>query len=416
MKIKFIGATEGVTGSNYIVSTKKYNFLVDLGMYQGEKNQSENLEFNYQDIDFVILTHAHIDHIGKIPLLFKNGFNGKIYCSYETKYLSEILLKDSAEIQENETSKENEQRKKAGLPTKKPLYNLEDVQKSLSFFYPIDFEREINLDNIKFKLKKSNHILGSASVDLKVNNKNILFSGDLGTRNNNLYSEIKPFEKNYDYLILESTYGNDTHPNKTARRKNLKNLILKIYNKKEIGLIPTFAVGRLQNLIIEIKEILKDDKTNKFKDIKFFIDSPLGKKATDIYKEYFKEIDFSSENIFWIDNLKETFKILKSNEPKIILSSSGMCSGGKILFYLKKYLEMESTNIIFVGYQAEDTLGRDILEKETVKIKEKIYDVKSNIHNLKGFSAHADQKDLFKYISNLNNLKKIFLTHGEKET
>lgn len=430
MNITFIGAANTVTGSSYLIETNNTKILIDFGLYQEENSNNEELNFDPKEIDFIILTHAHIDHVGRIPLLFKNGFKGKVYCTYQTKDLAEIMLKDSATIQNRKTELENEKKIKAGLEPIEPLYNMTDVENTISYLYPIKFNEEEKNKNIKFEFFKAGHILGAASILLTINEDNvykkICFSGDLGNNGNLLLSPAE-FKGYCDYLIMESTYGNRIHDNIIKRKDKLASILLDIYNNKEIGIIPSFSLGRTQNLIIELKNLINEEQYKILENLPIYIDSPLGLKATDIYsnnkfmlKEDLKNSKniFDMKNIHFLEELKETFRVIKTNEPKLIISSSGMCNGGKILFYLREYLDNPKTNIIFIGYQAENTLGRRILEKENpVWISKKDYKVNAKIHKINGYSAHADQNDLISFVTDLNHKPDmIFITHGEEKS
>ncbi len=427
MKITFLGATGTVTGSCYLLESLNNKILIDFGLYQEENEDNSKIDFDPKDIDTVLLTHSHIDHVGRIPLLFKNGFRGRVYCSYQTKELAVIMLKDSASIQERSTKLENENRVKAGLDEKKPLYNMEDVELALSYFYPIHFNKMEAYKNITFEFFKAGHILGAASILIDVDeddsHKTICFSGDLGN-SGNLLLDPPSFNGECNYLVIESTYGNRIHQDVEKRSEKLGDILLNIYNSGELGIIPSFSLGRTQNIILELKKLLKIDKYSALNNLQIYIDSPLGLKATKIYEDNQQSLKqdlqdktdlFGLKNIHFIEELKDTFTIMKSNNPKLVISSSGMCNGGKILFYLKEFLDSNLTNIIFIGYQAKNTLGRELLEKKgTVWINKKEYKVKAKIHKINGYSAHADQNDLINFVKNLKQSPDtVFITHGE---
>ncbi|MEA1974018.1 MAG: MBL fold metallo-hydrolase [Bacillota bacterium] len=428
MKITFLGATGTVTGSCYLLESENSKTLIDFGLYQEENEDNSEIQFNPSDINIVLLTHSHIDHVGRIPLLFKKGFRGKIYCTHQTKELAVIMLKDSANIQERTTKLENENRLKAGLDEKEPLYNTEDVELALAYFYPINYNKKESYKNLTFEFFKAGHILGAASIFVDVKEKNlnqsICFSGDLGN-NSNLLLDPPEFKGECDYLVMESTYGNRLHQDIDERSRKLGDILLDIYNNSELGIIPSFSLGRTQNIVLELKKLLKIDKYKVLNNLPIYIDSPLGLKATTIYENNLQSLKndlhdktdlFNLKNIHFIEELKDTFTIMRTSNPKLIISSSGMCNGGKILFYLKEFLDDISTNIIFIGYQAENTLGRELLEKKnTVWISKKEYKVKAKIHKINGYSAHADQNDLVNFVTNLKKSPDIvFITHGEE--
>lgn len=429
MKIKFLGAIGTVTGSSYLLKTEESNVLIDFGLYQEENADNTEMAFDPKDIDFVLLTHAHIDHVGRIPFLFKKGFKGRVYCTRETFELSKIMLEDSATIQQRSIDALNEDREKAGLDLKEPLYDLDDVELSLAYFYPVDFNTEITHENIEFTMVPSGHILGAATLHVKVHENNyhesICFSGDLGNKGN-LLLDPPEFNGSCDYLLLEATYGNRLHKDIHARSETLGNLLMKTLKHKEKTIIPSFSVGRTQNLILEIKNLLKNKNYESLKSLPIYVDSPLGLKATEIYEENQQALKkslqhvsdlFSLSNVHYLNDLKETFSIINKEGPYVVISSSGMCNGGKILFYLKELMGQERTNIVFIGYQAEGTLGRALLEKEpTVRLNDKSYPVKAQIHKINGYSAHGDQLDLLNFVKGLDKKPDIiFITHGEDD-
>lgn len=429
MKIKFLGAIGTVTGSSYLLETNNHKILIDYGLYQEENADNEEMAFDPESIDIVLLTHAHIDHVGRIPYLFKKGFKGKVYCTHETYDLATIMLKDSATIQERTTEDLNEAREKAGLDPIDPLYNMEDVELSLAYFYPIAFNQRVSFENISFEMFPAGHILGAATIQLEVLENNVketvCFSGDLGNKGNLLLDEPK-FHGNCNYLILESTYGNRRHEKIDERSEKLGNILLDIYQGNKLGIIPSFSVGRTQNLVLEIKNLLRKERYSSLKNLPIYIDSPLGLKATQIYEDNRQALKksleneedlFNLSNIKYIEEIKDTFSVINSENPKLVISSSGMCNGGKILFYLKELLGKETTELIFIGYQAENTLGRQLLEKNSsVWINKEEYPVHAKIHKINGFSAHGDQEDLINFAKGLSNTPDIiFLTHGEEE-
>lgn len=419
MKIKFLGGSNTVTGSNYLVEANDKKFIVDFGLYQETNSYELNrtIGFDPKILDFMILTHAHIDHSGRIPLLNQKGFNKKIFTTYATMDLAEIMLEDSAKIQKYESDE--------GVGD--PLYSLEDAQEVMAYFYPINYEEPIHEEGIEINFNNAGHILGSASVQVKASGQAIIFSGDIGSGNNPLLDQPKNFDS-CDALIIESTYGDSFHEAPALRIKKLADILLKVQENKELALIPSFSVGRTQGLIYELKNLIKSNpKYESLKKLDFYLDSPLGLKATDIYldrSDYLnKDLNFNRDifkmnNLHYVTEFEETFSILNRDNPKVIISSNGMLNGGKINFYLERYLDDPKLNIIFIGYQAEDTRGRAVLEgKKTIMINKKVYENKAQIHDIKGFSGHADQKQLIDWINQLEQLPdKIFITHGEQDS
>ncbi len=438
MEIKFFGATKFVTGSNILISTKKYNLLLDCGMFQGEK---EIEDFNFaqfpydpQKIDYLILTHAHIDHSGRIPKLVNEGFKGKIISTKPTMQLCEIMLKDSAHIQESDAVWENNRRKRAGEELKKPLYTIQEAQHSISYFKTYDYDQEIKLnDDIKLIFRDAGHILGSAILELWINedgnNIKIVYSGDLGMPGRPIIRNPE-YIADADYLIIESTYGNRIHENYSDSMDKLIDIIERTALRGGTVLIPSFAVGRTQELIYELNKYYEYTNTEEYKKIPIYIDSPMAIEATRIFQEnaiYFdedaKKLILSGDNPFAFDNLRyvqsqeESMNLNKAQYPKVIISASGMANAGRIRHHLKHNLWNPQNSLVFVGYQAEGTLGRLILDgAKKVKLLGEEIAVELEVYNVQGFSAHADIVHLKEWLSHFEKKPmKIFIVHGEVE-
>ncbi len=436
MEIKFFGATKFVTGSNILISTKKYNLLLDCGMFQGEK---EIEDFNFaqfpydpQKIDYLILTHAHIDHSGRIPKLVNEGFKGKIISTKPTMQLCEIMLKDSAHIQESDAVWENNRRKRAGEELKKPLYTIQEAQHSISYFKTYDYDQEIKLnDDIKLIFRDAGHILGSAILELWINedgnNIKIVYSGDLGMPGRPIIRNPE-YIADADYLIIESTYGNRIHENYSDSMDKLIDIIERTALRGGTVLIPSFAVGRTQELIYELNKYYEYTNTEEYKKIPIYIDSPMAIEATRIFQEnaiYFdedaKKLILSGDNPFAFDNLRyvqsqeESMNLNKAQYPKVIISASGMANAGRIRHHLKHNLWNPQNSLVFVGYQAEGTLGRLILDgAKKVKLLGEEIAVELEVYNVQGFSAHADIVHLKEWLSHFEKKpKKAFVVHGE---
>ncbi|MCX7883559.1 MAG: MBL fold metallo-hydrolase [Caloramator sp.] len=435
MKIKFCGAAKTVTGSCYYIEACNRKFLIDCGMFQGSKEELNRVEFpfNPKDLDFIILTHAHIDHSGRIPLLIKKGFRGSIYCTSATSELVNIMLKDSAHIQEKEALWENKKRLRKGLETVEPLYKMEDAERVEEYIYPLSYGKIERIDeNISFILKDAGHLLGSSIVLLKVREngrtKTITFTGDLGNFNIPIIRDYEYIDET-DYLIIESTYGNREHE-EGKESKDLYNIIIDTIDRGGNVIIPSFAVGRTQEILYLLNYYIDIEKRKKFKNVEIYLDSPLGVQATEIFekhKECYDEealkllnndidpINFDNLNI-----IKTSDESMALNEKKgvVIISSSGMCEAGRIKHHLKHNIWREEASIVFVGYQAEGTLGRKILDgaKEVSIFGEKMV-VKAKIHSIQGLSGHADVNGILNWVKNIKNGIKecIFITHGEIE-
>ncbi len=437
MKIHFLGATGEVTGSNFLIETEFSKFVIDCGLFQGPAPilalNSEDFAYDPSQIDFVILTHAHIDHSGRLPLLVKRGFHNRIYCTRPTADLADILLKDSGKINEFEAAWENKKRERAGLELIEPLFTTEDSIVALQYLNPVKYDDLIEVaPGIKFIYREAGHLLGSASIELFVEEggktKHLIFSGDLGTGQNQLLPNPAVI-KNADYVFMESTYGGRLHKNMELRGAKLAEAIIETMKHGGTVIIPAFAVGRTQEILFELKEFMnKHAEGAQIQSVPFYIDSPLAIDATAIFEknyEFFKEpiknefakghnpIEF--KNLTIVKEMETSIKLNKDGKPKVIISASGMCDAGRIRHHLKHNLWKDNTTIAFIGYQGEGTLGRKILEGEdTVEILDETIKVASKIVRIEGFSGHADESQLVNWLSSIKGVKKVFLNHGEE--
>lgn len=427
MKIQFLGAAEGVTGSCYYIQTEDTTFLVDCGQFQGHKTEQKKNEvpfpFDPKSLDFIILTHGHIDHSGRVPKLVQLGFSGRIFMTRGTASLSELLLKDSAKIHEYETEHDNEKRKKAGLDAIEPYYTLNDAIDTLQYFNPVPYDTPVKHKNIALTFINAGHLLGSAHVHLTIEGKTFLFSGDIGSQHSQILVPPKP-AVSADYIIMETTYGDRNHVDMDERFQNLYTIIKETVAQKGTVIIPAFSVGRTQDIIYGLNTLAKDEN---FKNIPFYVDSPMAIHATEIFTKdtegmkpnLIKDLEagqhpFDMVNLKFVDDAKSSYMLNFSKDPKVLISASGMCDAGRILHHLKAYLEKQKTNVIFVGYQSEESLGRQIQNLVTpLKIADAEVDNKAQIHSLHGFSGHADQSELITWLSEIKSPKKIFLVHGE---
>lgn len=440
MQIHFYGASKVVTGSNYLIKTNKHKILIDCGLFQGSEELEELNEkpfpYDPSEIDFILLSHAHIDHSGRIPKLVKEGFKGSIFCTKATKELSEIMLLDSAHIQESDAEWENKKRSRGGKSLVQPLYTVEDAVKSLRYFEGILYNQKININgSVSVRFRDAGHILGSSIIELWINEDEytvkIVFSGDLGTKNKPLLRDPELIEE-ADYLILESTYGNRIHENIEVRAEALMNIINNTVAAGGTVIIPSFAVGRTQELIYEMRNYYEthSDLEESLK-VPVYIDSPMAVSVTEIFKrntdsfdQTTKDLIMSGDNPLDFDNLhfirshEESIALNQMDSPKVIISASGMCTAGRVRHHLKHNLWKKKNSVIFVGYQANGTLGR-ILKDGARKVKllgEEIA-VLAKIHSVEGFSGHADQTDLLNWVSAFKKKpKKVFLVHGEEES
>lgn len=437
MNITFLGAAGCVTGSSYLVEGESWRFLVDCGLFQGlpaeELKNHDAFPFDPKSIDFLILTHAHIDHSGRLPLLVKNGFKGKIYCTYPTRDLAEILLQDSAKIQEADVSWENKKRQRAGLPKQEALYTSTDATNTLQYLYPIHYHQLISPnDSIQFKLHNAGHLLGSAFIELEITEadtcKTVVFSGDLGAKDIPLLKSLEPIKK-ADVLIIESTYGDRYHKNPSVRIRSLLETILKTAERGGTTLIPSFAVGRTQEILFEMHAYIEDESLKTaFLDIPVYADSPLALEASELFLKHTDQLNskvhamiqnhknpLKLPNLHLIKSAEDSIALNRMPGPKVIISASGMCDAGRIQHHLKHYLWRPETSVVFVGYQAEGTLGRLIKEgADHVRILDADIKINAEIITIEGFSGHADLADLTNWLSHFETLGRVFVVHGEK--
>ncbi len=440
MDIKFCGAATGVTGSCHLLTWRGHQILLDCGQFQGGRAQEamnfEPFPFDPREIECVILSHAHIDHCGRLPLLVKRGFKGTIYCTKATADLLEIMLIDSAYIHEKEAEWKNKKNQRAGRPLIEPLYTYQDAVEALTHVSPVLYDqlKEIN-DSAHLVFNDAGHILGSAIVELWVTEEKktskIVFSGDLGVMDRPILRDPTRIKK-ADYVIMETTYGNRNHPKEHAGMEALLDIVEKTVARGGTVVIPSFAVGRTQELIYEFnKYYATDNKYRKTLDkIKIYIDSPMATKATEVFKENAQVFDEETksyllegnnpldfDNLVFTKTTEESKALNADKNPKIIISASGMCEAGRIRHHLRYNLWDKNASIIFVGYQAEGTLGRSLLEglDEAILFGEPVK-VRAQIHNLQGFSGHADQQGLLWWLGGFKiKPKKLFLVHGEVE-
>lgn len=435
MRISFCGAAKLVTGSCYYIETENRRFLIDCGMFQGEKSELnfEPFPFDPRGLDFVIITHSHIDHIGRLPLLFKSGFNGSIFATSATADLMEIMLKDSAHIQELESKWQNKKRQRKGLVPIKPLYTVEDTLRIPEYIIKCPYDKWIVIDeNIHVMFKDAGHLLGSSIIILKIKEKNneilITFSGDLGNYNMPIIRDYEYIDYT-DYLIIESTYGDRLHE-KTEEIKKLYDIIINTVKKGGNVIIPAFSVGRAQEILYLLNYYVDIEKRKELSNIEIYLDSPLAKEALEIYEKHkecydeeainllSRDIDILRFNNLYTTSSAEESMALNDKNGIVIISSSGMCEAGRIKHHLKHNIWKDTTSIVFVGYQAEGTLGRKILDNaKKVRIFGEEMVVKAKVYNLTGLSGHADIAGLINWVKNIKNgvSKKIFITHGEEK-
>lgn len=415
MKLKHFGAAGTVTGSCHRLTSKSgKNYLIDFGMFQGSSEinalNHKPLDFNPQEISHVFLTHAHLDHCGRLPMLINGGFEGNVYCTEPTRDLVEIVLYDSAKIAQLDEELE-------------ALYTEVEVEKILSRIKIIDYDTEFQVDGLMIKYRDAGHLLGSSFIEITEGNERIIFSGDLGNLPPTLLSTTsKPNDS--VYVVMESTYGDRNHP-KENPIDIIKNEINLIENKRSVLLIPAFSLERTQGLLYMIKMLKRENKIGVNTPV--FLDSPMAISATEVYKEhkkYFNEElkhEFAQGDAFDFPGLRVSRKggggkIDRIFGSKIIIAGSGMMNGGRIVGHAAKYLPDPQNRLLIVGYQGEETLGREIVEgNRIVEIYGKRIEIKASVTQINSLSAHADQSMLLDWLSQIKGVRSVVLIHGEDQ-
>ncbi len=440
MKIKFCGAARAVTGSCHMVTFNNGKVLIDCGMRQGSDANTEygvaSFPFSPAEIDAVLVTHAHIDHTGLIPLLIKKGFKGKVFATGATVKLSTIMLPDSGHIQEQEAEYQTRKNMRAGKPAVEPMYTAQDATQALKSFVPVNYEQEVEIiPGVKARFTDVGHLLGSAAIKLWITEdgetRTVAFSGDIGRDDRPIICDPKSID-NADYLVVEGTYGDRNHEISTDNAKCAE--LAKILKASLIRggniVIPSFAVGRTQEMLYYIKQLIKENAVPGLENVPVYIDSPLGISATKVYEEctegYYDDetkllarsgslLDFPNLRI--AQTADESKLINDQSGTNIIISSSGMCDAGRIRHHLKHNLFRADSTIVFTGYQAVGTLGRILLDgAKKVKLFGEEVRVNATIERIEGFSGHAGRDEIIEWINAVKNKPhKIFLVHGEED-
>ncbi|MGP1412705.1 MBL fold metallo-hydrolase [Pyramidobacter piscolens] len=433
MLLKFCGAAKEVTGSNYLLEAGGHRFLVDCGMHQGEREDANDDPFPYaaNSIDAVLLTHAHIDHSGRIPKLVKEGFRGKIYATLPTIELTEILWDDSVRLMREDAEWQSAKNARRGLPPAEPIYGQEEADAAKKLFTPVNYDSRLEiLPGVSVRFRDAGHILGSAILEILIEEEGrivrLVFSGDLGPMQT-VMGRAPAEITDADYVVIESTYGNREHKDNQQTRDEFQTLMKDIFAKKKGKVfIPTFVVDRAQRIMYEL-ELLRGQGVGAGMPV--FFDSPMGVKVSKLYESHLdllsQEIQtyrrdggnpFSSEDIRYVSTREESQAVNNRNFG-VVMAGSGMCNGGRIVHHLKNGIWNPDNHVVFVGYQAHGTLGRRIVDRaKTVRIAGEAVNVNAQIHTIGGFSAHADRTDLLGWAERFRpTMPKFFVTHGEAE-
>lgn len=438
MKIEFIGGARTVTGSQHLLHINGKKILLECGLFQGKRSETydknKNFKFNPEEIDVLLLSHAHIDHSGNIPNLVRHGYKGDIYATAATVDLCQIMLRDSAYLQEKDIEFVNKKRKKKGELPVEPLYEIEDVENAMSQFIGVQYNRQVEIiPGVKATFRDAGHILGSAGIQLDIEESNgrkirFGFSGDIGRpdapviRNPDVLRDL-------DVLIMESTYGNRFHSVTEEVEEEFASTIREVIDRRGKIIIPAFAVGRTQAIVYMLHKLFDQ---NRIPSVPIYVDSPLASNATNVfrahpecldretYRVFLEEGDdpFGFERLTYTKTVNDSKKLNSSKEPMMIISASGMAEGGRILHHLRNNVEDPKNLILFVGYAAQHTLARKIMDGENqVNIFGETYRVGAAVKTMDYFSGHADQRELTDYLkfNPPDKLKSLFLVHGEED-
>lgn len=438
MQIQFHGAAQTVTGSMHVLTVGDQHILLDCGLYQGKRSEAfdrnRNFPFDPKSITAVVLSHAHIDHSGNLPQLVKQGFSGNIFCTHATQDLCSIMLRDSAHIQEKDVEYVNKRHKEKGLPPVEPLYVMEDAEECMGQFVGLGYHRSFYITpNVQVTFLDAGHILGSAIVVLDVQEngrkRRITFTGDLGRNDLPVIRDPEPVTET-DVLITESTYGNRLHETIVDMKEKLRSSVEATVNRGGKVIVPSFSVGRTQELVYYLHQLFNE---NRLPEVPIYVDSPLSVNVTEVFRLHPECFDKETKDEFltrhedpfgfyrlrYIRNVEESRELNTSPDPCIIISASGMCEAGRILHHLKNNIQNDKNTVLVVGYMAENTLGRRIVErKPVVKIFGEEVPLNAQVVITNGFSGHADKNELMDFYQHIdkNRLDQVFVVHGEPDS
>jgi metallo-beta-lactamase family protein len=435
MIIRFEGAAQTVTGSQHLLEVNGKRLLLDCGLFQGKRSEAvernTHFPFDPASIDAVLLSHAHIDHSGNLPNLVKQGFKGPIYSTPPTASLGEIMLADSAHIQESDAEYASKKNRRRGEPAVEPLYTIADAEIASKQYYPVKYDQEFSpIPGVTVRFVEAGHILGSAAIEITVqengSRKKLWFSGDIGRFDMPLLRDPVLPTQDVDYLLMECTYGDKPHSSINEAYQELKDIVVKTVNRGGKIIIPAFAIGRTQDIVYGLNEMVA---AGDIPLIPVYVDSPLAVEASRIfmkYPEYFDDetrkfilehrhpaLDF--KGLTYVGSVEESKKLNDRSDPMVIISASGMAESGRILHHLRNNIENPRNTILIVGWQAPNTLGRRLAERETqVRIFGQLYERRAEVETIGGLSAHGGQDILVQYARSVNGrVKKIYLVHGD---
>ncbi len=435
INLSFLGAARNVTGSRYLVEANNANILIDCGLYQEREFQHRNwdpFQVPPQELDAVLLTHAHLDHCGLLPKLVKEGFKGRVYCTPATADITKIILLDAAKLQEEDAAykkKRHIREGRKGPYPEIPLYTIADAEASLPLFYTVGYEEPVLIGKgIEATFHDAGHILGSSMIKVRISQgeekRSIIFSGDVGRWDRPILEDPSVFRKT-DYVVVESTYGDRQHEGSKDIGDSLAETINTTYEAGGNIVVPSFALQRAQEILYYLNKLLMEDR---IPDLKVYLDSPMAIKVTEVFKRYDELFDrdmkdllrqhqspFDFPGLTMVETVEESKALNTLTEPAMIIAGSGMCTGGRIKHHLVNNISRPNSTILFVGYQAEGTLGRYILNgAKSVRIHGQPRSVQARVAQIHGFSAHADRDELLKWLSKLSvNPRHVFITHGE---
>lgn len=432
MQLKFLGGARTVTGSCFHIECNQLKILVDCGLYQGHNSDEINrapFAYKPEDIDFIFITHAHLDHSGMLPRIVREGFNGRILTTQATRDLLEIMLYDAAQIQESDAAWQTKKAMRAAKLPVLPLYTVDDVKKTMPFFDEKPYDTIFNLGKgIKYRFLDAGHILGSGTLEIRFQDnhaeKRIVFSGDIGKKDNPIIRDPSaPIQA--DFIVMESTYGNRRHKPLRDSIDELVQAVKITFKKGGSVYIPSFAVGRTQDLLYILNNLVRE---KRLYNIHVYLDSPLAEEATKVYlahpevfdeeaRERFSTKEFDdSLKLHFVQSVQESMALNRIKAGILVIAGSGMCEGGRILHHLKHNLWRQECSIVFVGYQGKGTLGRQIVDgSKFVNVLGDEIAVRASVHTINGFSAHADQAELIDWLSYFQNSPEVFIVHGEEE-